>query len=166
MIAPQANPPVRIAVENPNMPEVLSLLRDAADFSNALYPVESNHHLPVDILAKDNVFFHVGRDTAGVALATGALVVNGGWAEIKAMWVSPQWRGRGLSKATLSALEGAALQRCVQVLRLETGVLSHAAIGLYTGAGFRRCGPFADYRPDPLSVFMEKSVQRPAVECQ
>jgi putative acetyltransferase len=41
------------------------------------------------------------------------------------------------------------------VLRLETGAASHAALGLYEKSGFRRRAPFAAYRPDPLSVFME-----------
>jgi len=43
-----------------------------------------------------------------------------------------------------------------RVLRLETGVVSHAALALYEKAGFRRITPFADYQPDPLSMFMEK----------
>ncbi|HEV8436640.1 MAG TPA: GNAT family N-acetyltransferase, partial [Methylomirabilota bacterium] len=31
-----------------------------------------------------------------------------------------------------------------------------AALGLYRAAGYVERGPFGDYRPDPLSVFMEK----------
>jgi putative acetyltransferase len=44
----------------------------------------------------------------------------------------------------------------VEMLRLETGVVSHAALALYQKAGFQRREPFAGYRPDPLSVFMER----------
>ena len=39
---------------------------------------------------------------------------------------------------------------------LETGIHQPEAIGLYEGFGFERCGPFGEYGPDPLSVFMEK----------
>jgi putative acetyltransferase len=46
----------------------------------------------------------------------------------------------------------------VEMLRLETGVASHAALALYEKIGFKRREPFADYRPDPLSVFMERSL--------
>jgi putative acetyltransferase len=41
---------------------------------------------------------------------------------------------------------------------LETGVENHAALDLYTRAGFKRCNPFGDYRADPLSVFMQKDL--------
>jgi putative acetyltransferase len=41
---------------------------------------------------------------------------------------------------------------------LETGVKSDEAIRLYRRLGYMDCGPFADYRPDPLSVFMVKSL--------
>ena len=42
------------------------------------------------------------------------------------------------------------------MLRLETGTVSHTALALYESVGFKRRGPFAGYRPDPLSVFMER----------
>lgn len=41
-------------------------------------------------------------------------------------------------------------------MKLETGILQPAAIALYRSAGFRETGCFGDYRPDPLSMFMEK----------
>ncbi len=44
----------------------------------------------------------------------------------------------------------------IEMLRLETGVANHAALALYEKAGFKRRQPFADCRPDPLSVFMER----------
>jgi putative acetyltransferase len=44
----------------------------------------------------------------------------------------------------------------VEMLRLETGIANHAALARYQKTGFKRRGPFADYRPDPLSVFMER----------
>jgi putative acetyltransferase len=40
-------------------------------------------------------------------------------------------------------------------LRLETGISQLEALGLYERAGFRRRGPFGEYREDPLSFFME-----------
>ena len=46
----------------------------------------------------------------------------------------------------------------VERLRLETGVSNHAALALYEKTGFQRSEPFADYRPDPLSVFMERKL--------
>ena len=74
------------------------------------------------------------------------------------MWVIPEARGLGVSRLILAALEARARSEGVRALRLETGVESHAALGLYTRAGFTRRDPFGDYRADPLSVFMEKDL--------
>ena len=75
------------------------------------------------------------------------------------MWVIPAARGLGASRSILAALETQARGEGVRTLRLETGVENHAALGLYARAGFRRCEPFANYRADPLSVFMQKDVK-------
>jgi putative acetyltransferase len=145
-----------IAVEDPAQSEIARLLEDAEAYSASLYPAESNHHLPIEALRAPNVRFLVGRDAAGRATATGAVMLHDGWAELKCMWVVPDARGTGASKAILAALEATALQQGVGLLRLETGIANHAALRLYARSGFVARGPFADYRPDPLSVFMEK----------
>jgi putative acetyltransferase len=71
------------------------------------------------------------------------------------MYVTPAARGRGVGRRVLGAIE-AALRGQVTTLRLETGIHQDEAIRLYESAGFRRRGPFGNYRDDPLSVFMEK----------
>ena len=144
-----------IAAEDPAQPQIARLLRDGEVHSAELYPAESNHHLSLESLRQSHVRFFVGR-IEGRAVATGALVLNGSWAELKRMWVVPSARGRGVSKAMLAAIEAQARRESVQVLRLETGVASDAALALYASAGFEQRGPFGDYREDPLSVFMEK----------
>lgn len=145
-----------IALEDPAKPEIVALLEDGERYGASLYPAESNHFLSIDELRADNVLFAVARDGDGIAIATGALALNDGWAELKRMWVVPQARGRGLSKALLVALETRARDAGITWLRLETGIANHEALGLYERSGFVRIGPFGDYRPDPLSVFMEK----------
>src|SRR5712664_1076895 len=86
------------------------------------------------------------------------------WAELKRMWVVPEARRLGVSKIILTALEVHARSEGVGTLRLETGVQNHAALDLYTRAGFKRCNPFGDYRADPLSVFMQLGVAGPALD--
>jgi len=151
-------PPMNIAIEDPAQADIVILLEHGDAEAARLYPAESNHLLPIDALREPNVLFHVARDASGTALATGAVVLKGDWAEIKRMWVEPQARGQGLSKAMLARLEQLARAHRVRWLRLETGVDSHSALGLYASAGFIAREPFADYRPDPLSVFMEKDL--------
>jgi putative acetyltransferase len=41
-------------------------------------------------------------------------------------------------------------------LRLETGTKQPKAILLYRLAGYSEIPPFGDYKPDPLSIFMER----------
>ncbi len=147
---------LRIAIEDPDQPEIRRMLEEGEAHSASLYPAESNHHLPLDALRAPGVLFHVARNAGGRALGTGAVVLHGDWAEVKRMWTAPEARGLGVARALLSALEDAARVNGILTLRLETGVASHAALALYRAAGFVETGPFADYGPDPLSVFMER----------
>jgi putative acetyltransferase len=147
-----------IKQEDPARSDVAELLRQGEAFSASLYPPESSHHLPLDALRRPEARFFVARDTKGTALATGALVLHDDWAEIKRMWVEEAARGRGIARRVLNVLIGQAASAGIEILRLETGVASHAALALYEKTGFKRRAPFADYRPDPLSVFMERPV--------
>jgi putative acetyltransferase len=151
---PSSAPVIR--QEDPAQPDVVELLRHGEAFSASLYPPESNHHLPLDALQRAEVRFFVARDAEGKALATGAVVLHDNWAEIKRMWVDEAARGRGIARQILNVLMAEAGDAGVEKLRLETGVANHAAVALYEQAGFKRREPFADYRPDPLSVFMER----------
>jgi putative acetyltransferase len=147
-----------IKQEDPAQSDVAELLRHGEAFSASLYPPESSHHLPLDALRRPNARFFVARDTKGTALATGALVLHDEWAEIKRMWVEEAARGRGIARRILNVLIAQAASAGIEILRLETGAASHAALALYEKTGFKRRAPFADYRPDPLSVFMERPV--------
>ena len=78
--------------------------------------------------------------------------------KFKRMWVEEAARGQGIAREILNALMAEAGHAGVEILRLETGVASHAALALYEKTGFKLRAPFADYGPDPLSVFMERPV--------
>ncbi len=72
------------------------------------------------------------------------------------MYVRPAFRGRGFAKLMLDHLAEYARAHGVTLLRLETGIHQHEAIGLYQRMGFYQIPPFGDYKDDPLSVFYEK----------
>ncbi|MCC7047871.1 MAG: GNAT family N-acetyltransferase [Alphaproteobacteria bacterium] len=149
---------VRVAEESPHQAAVAELLRQSDAHAQALYPPESNHLVDVDTLAQPNVRFFVAR-LDGRAVGCGALVLGRpGKAEIKRMFVSEAARGKGVARAILAAIEAAAGRARVGKIRLETGIDSHAALALYRRFGYRERGPFGDYRPDPLSVFMQKKL--------
>ncbi|HZX27428.1 MAG TPA: GNAT family N-acetyltransferase, partial [Telluria sp.] len=111
-----------------------------------------------DALLAPNVSFFVARDARGEALGCGACVDQGGYAEIKRMYVAPSARGQGAARALMRAIEGAAVARGLSTLRLETGIHQPEAIALYERTGYERRGPFGAYQADPLSIFMEKTL--------
>ncbi|WP_309102410.1 GNAT family N-acetyltransferase [Microbacterium sp.] len=122
-------------------------------------PPESIHALPFDRLLAPGVRLFAGL-SAGRAVATGALVPLGDdHEELKSMRTDPSVRGQGVGRAMLSFLLGDAERRGVGRISLETGSDDFflPARTLYSGAGFRECGPFGRYRPDPNSTFMTLS---------
>ncbi|MEH6435346.1 GNAT family N-acetyltransferase [Massilia sp. DD77] len=145
-----------INTETPDQPEVRAMLEQLDAYHAALYPAESNHLLDVDSLLREDALFLVARDVDGKAVGCAALVARGGYGEIKRMFVSEARRGLGAGSELLQHLTMFARMSGLQVLNLETGIHQAPAIRLYERAGFVRRAPFGDYRPDPLSVFMEK----------
>jgi len=147
---------VTIAPESPRAPEVARLIEALDAYQASLYPAESNHFLAIEALAAPDVRFFVAR-RAGEALGCGALRVDpSGYGEVKRMFVTPEARGLKLGARILARLEQQARDERLACLRLETGIHQAAALGLYRAFGFQDRGPFGDYAPDPLSVFMEK----------
>ncbi|HEY6922362.1 MAG TPA: GNAT family N-acetyltransferase [Steroidobacteraceae bacterium] len=150
---------IDLAIESPDQPEIHALLEASDTYMAELYPAESNHMLDVSELCRPEVTFLVAR-VEGRAMGCGAIVESAeGWAEIKRMFVSPLARGRSLGRRLLQKLEETAISKGIPLLRLETGIKQPEALALYRSAGFVEIEPFGKYRPDPLSLFMEKPLR-------
>lgn len=138
----------------------LALIRAHLDGMHAQTPPESVHALGVDQLRHPSVSVYSawrGGDLAGI----GALQrLDAAAAEVKSMRVADPHLGTGVGRAILRHLIAAARAEGLTRLWLETGSGPDfaAARGLYRSEGFVECGPFADYRPDPLSTFMTKAL--------
>ncbi|MFI9643843.1 GNAT family N-acetyltransferase [Micromonospora sp. NPDC051925] len=76
--------------------------------------------------------------------------------ELKRMYVRPAYRGRGIARQLLSALEELAFQQGHSVLCLETGTYLPAAIGLYTSCGYQPIPVYGEYVDNPYSVCLAK----------
>ena len=78
--------------------------------------------------------------------------------EIKSMRVAPSCRRLGVASLLLLYLIAEAERMGFSRLSLETGASEffEPARALYQKHGFEFCGPFADYVPDPNSVFMTR----------
>lgn len=147
---------MHITFESPDQTEVIALIAELDAYQDRLYPPESRHALDLASLRQANVLFAVARDADARAAGCGAVVLHHDFGEIKRMYVHPRARGRGIARKVLAILEAGAAQCDCNLLRLETGPRQPEAIALYAACGYVRRGPFAHYRDDPLSVFMEK----------
>jgi ribosomal protein S18 acetylase RimI-like enzyme len=96
-------------------------------------------------------------------------VVMGGWrfrnlvvmgdsrpAEIKKMFVAPAQRGYGWSRRLLAFLEDSASAAGAHSIILETGRPQHAAVGLYTSAGYQPVERFGHYAEAPHTLYFGK----------
>ncbi len=152
---------IHVQRETPDQPEVRDLLIQADERSSALYPAESRHGLNLAALLSADVRFFVARWDGRALGCGGYILLADGAAELKRMFVAPSARGQGVASAIIQAIEGSAASEGVQALFLETGVKSYEALRLYKRFGFSERGPFAEYQPDPLSVFMVKQLAQP-----
>jgi putative acetyltransferase len=145
-----------IQIESPRQDGVRELISALDSYLSSLYPPASNHFLDLAQLSAPEIRFFVAR-RAGVPVACGALRVDAaGYGEIKRMYVVPSARGAGFGRAILERIESEAAREGLRFLRLETGIHQAEAIALYRASGYVDCAPFGEYRPDPLSRFMEK----------
>jgi putative acetyltransferase len=94
---------------------------------------------------------------SGRAVACGAVQrLDDDTAEVKRMYVRPAFRGQGLARQLLTALEELATWYGRTSLRLETGSHLPAAIALYTSAGYQRIPAYGEYVGNPYSVCFAK----------
>src|SRR3989344_6053683 len=149
---------ITIYLESSLTDDAIELIEKLDEYQSSLYPAESNHLLPVEVLMGSNVRFFVARQE-GEAIGCGDLYLDSaGCGEVKRMFVLPAARGFKLGHKILNCIEEQARREGLQFLYLETGIHQTAALALYRTAGFVTRGPFGDYKEDSLSVFMEKQL--------
>jgi GNAT superfamily N-acetyltransferase len=105
-------------------------LGDAVDLEAEIAagpPAELNEAGGVLLLAR------VGGEPAGLG---GVRHLETGVAEVKSMFVAPAFRGTGLGRRILQALERIAAARGCRAVRLDTSSYLTEAIGLYRSAGY------------------------------
>jgi putative acetyltransferase len=149
----------RIEAARPDAAEARALVDELeAHLVSHGYPQASRHGYSVEKLLREAVaFFLTWCD--GLAVGCGGVQLCGAeYAELKRMYVRPAFRGMGLGRAMLDHLADYARAHGAVALRLETGIYEDAAIGLYQSFGFRRRGPFGEYREDPFSLYFEKAL--------
>lgn len=140
-------------------PQFIKLVSQLDAYQSVLYPAESDYSIPLEEMA-NNEHYPFIADIEGVGIGCGCLYIgDNGLAEIKRVYVNPQFRGQRIAEQLMTAVEAQARRLRLPRLYLETGVDHQAAIGLYQKCGFMITERFGDYLDDPLSVFMLKDLQ-------
>jgi putative acetyltransferase len=151
---------VTITPERPDTADAQALIAELEGELAPFYPSESRHGYSVERLRAESVAFFLIREDGVPAGCGGIQLVGTKYAEVKRMYVRPQFRGLGLARRMLNHLADYAQRHGVHILRLETGIHQRDAIRLYEGMGFQRIPPFGEYKEDPLSRFYEKHVHK------
>jgi putative acetyltransferase len=153
-----ADEDILIGIEQPRTAEIAALLRERDEYFDALYAREPRVPNPIDVGRPDIVFFTAR--VSGALAGCGALVEHQGYGELKRFYVRPSFRGHGLGRRLLRAVEAEAVRRQCPTLRLETGTLQPEAIEMYRSGGYVTTLPFGHYTDNPLSIFMQKTLAR------
>lgn len=98
---------------------------------------------PGDFVRPRGVFLIVYDD--GRPVGCGGVTLSGpSVGYIKRMWIDPSYRGRGLGRRLLTALESAARDLGCTKAQLETNRALTGAIRMYRTSGYREVLPFND----------------------
>jgi putative acetyltransferase len=147
---------MHIGIDDLSRTAVHELLNEHLQHMYALSPPEQVFALDLSQLRAPDITFWTAWDD-GLLLGCGALKeLSPEHGEIKSMRTPETLRGRGAGRALLNHIIETAKQRRYDLLSLETG--THPAFlparRMYQSAGFQPCGPFAEYKTDPHSLFM------------
>lgn len=139
---------------------IARFLADHLAQMHATSPPDSIHALDLDALRAPGVRFFTVYD-GDEPLACGALKrLDAGHVELKSMRTAPHRRREGLATHLLTHLLAEARAGGFARISLETGSAPFfaPAHALYARHGFVPCEPFAQYRPDPHSVFLTRTL--------
>jgi putative acetyltransferase len=132
---------------DPRAPEAAALISAMTAEVKAVYDHKidgAGNFKPEDVLVPRSGFV-VGRVGEQAVACGGYRPLAPDVAEIKRMFVSPEFRGRGYSKEILTALERMAFENGYTTVWLETRPLQHAAIALYEQLGYERIPNYGMY---------------------
>jgi putative acetyltransferase len=144
-------------------PQVIRLLGVHLVSSRAQTAPGSAHALDLAGLKSSDIRFWSAWE-GNRLVAVGAMKrLSESHAEVKSMHIIESARRRGAGSAMLQHIIGEARKASIAKLSLETGSWDYfrPAVAFYKRHGFAECGPFADYRPDPNSIFMTLDLRAP-----
>jgi putative acetyltransferase len=151
---------MKIRIDDLKGPEIAALLEEHLQDMQATSPPESKHALDLGGLRQPEITFWTIWEGDLLAGCGALKELDPQHAEIKSMRTSRAFLRRGVASNVLSHIISEATGRGYKRLSLETGSMDYfkPAHKLYESFGFESCGPFADYKLDPNSIFMTKEL--------
>ncbi len=146
---------ISVGFEPPTNPDLAAMHDARIAFNFEGYDPEDCFTPPVSALADPDMRFRVAR-AEGVVVGMAALRLDDGWGEVKAVFVDPATRGKGVARALMDNLEATAREEGLGTLRLETGNLHKDAIQFYTRLGWVEIPRFDPYPLNETSLYYEK----------
>lgn len=141
--------------------DIVALIQQSRQHMADLYPADSIHQEDSYCLLESNVYFvggYLDSELTGIG-AVKKFDTCPRYGEIKNLFVDREYRGRGVSRLIMDALEQHLVEQKIFISRLETGVSQPESIRLYSSRGYARRIPFGKYKPDSLSIFMQKELR-------
>src|SRR4051812_35174217 len=111
---------IELHLVNQPTPDVQLLISELDAELAGPYPPENRHGLNLSRLFQPHILFFIARIDSAPA-GCGGIAFEDGFAELKRMYVRPEFRGRGVAGAIITRLEAEARQRKIHRLHLETG---------------------------------------------
>jgi GNAT superfamily N-acetyltransferase len=96
----------------------------------------------------------LARDGDAVVGCVGLRELESDIAEMKRMFVPPEYRGRGIGRGLLETFIAKARELGYKAVRLDTVQRLDAAAAMYRRHGFVPIAPYC-YNPDPTAIFLE-----------
>lgn len=151
---------MEIRVDDLRGPEIIALLEEHMRCMVAVSPPESRHALNLDGLRMPGITFWTIWNNGDLAGCGALKELDNQHGEIKSMRTAYAHQRKGVASQMLQHILDEAKRRGYRRLSLETGAMDYfePARRLYASFGFVQCGPFANYRLDPNSVFMTKEI--------
>jgi putative acetyltransferase len=149
---------MNIVVDDLSGSQIAGFLHEHVQEMRSITPLESKHALDLDALRAPEVTFWSVMDGDSIVGCGAVKRLDAVHAELKSMRTAPQRKRSGIASLLLEHVLTEAERMGFARLSLETGSAEFflPARRLYERFGFTYCEPFADYKPDPNSVFMTR----------
>jgi putative acetyltransferase len=141
---------------NSGNPNFRALERKLDEEMSAIYGEMQSKYTPHNIVTDlKTILVYYGLSP----IACGCLrPIGNDLAEVKRVFVTPENRGKGISKIVMKELERWAVDCNIKALILETGSKHKAAISLYKSIGYGRIKNYDPYIGDTNSICMKKTL--------